>query len=135
MFELWPLETRLFPTCRTFFEGVKPFRTLSYHTIPRANISIRSRISQLLQKKVIQPRICVVKMEIDQRKKTLFIASFCVVKMQISWYESDRSCGNKGTESGEGSKLAYAPRTAPCTSRISDTLLRGLRVVEAAVER
>ena len=39
------------------------------------------------------------------------IASFCVVKMQISWYKLDRSCGKKGTTSGKGSKLAYAPLT------------------------
>ena len=35
-------------------------------------------------------------MEIDQGINTLFIASFCVVKMQISWYKLDRSCGKKG---------------------------------------
>jgi len=38
----------------------------------------------------------VVKMEIDQGKKTLFPASFCVVKMQISWYKSDRLCSKEG---------------------------------------
>jgi len=49
-------------------------------------------------------------MEIDQGENTLFIARFCVVKMQISWYKSDRSCGKNRTDSWKGSKLDNAPR-------------------------
>jgi len=31
-----------------------------------------------------------------QGQKTLFPASFCVVKMQTSWYKSDHLCSEKG---------------------------------------
>jgi hypothetical protein len=71
VFELWLLENRLFPACRTFPEEIEENLILLYHTIPRTNTSERSRISQLFQKKAIQPRICVVKMEIDQGQKNI----------------------------------------------------------------
>ena len=71
MFELWPLKNRLISACRTFSEEIEENLILLYHTIPRTISQNDHESVNFFLKKAIQPRICVVKMEIDQGQKNI----------------------------------------------------------------
>ena len=92
------MENRLLDACRTFPEEIWEISSFFTTQFPVLTSQNDLESVNFFKEKAIQPRICVVKMEIDQGKKKLVSRKLLCSKMQISWYKSDRWCSNEGSE-------------------------------------